>query len=230
MIDFACGVWLVWREPYLSYITVVFAVWQQNNAEKSKCWSFISLYRSSHSYTLKVRVHCYGYSCVYNSCRAGCNVDDLRLTGDALSQADSAVSNSVGLCYRYWRRPCYRIHTRQLFVCGLASFDCIMYSRTSDKPLEIASNGTGQSNKQPVIWYWSSEEMSGVLFVLSLFLLLTLLFPQYFTIFSLLVFFPLNTSPHFLPELPTDIEAHTALLTNANRNISENMNQQFVWF
>lgn len=87
-------------------------------------------------------------SCVYNSCGVGCNVDDQRLTGDGMSQVNSAVSNSVGLCYRYWRRPCYRIHTRQLFVCGLASFDCIMYSKTSDKP-EITATGNGLK------WHWT---------------------------------------------------------------------------
>lgn len=76
----------------------------------------LSLYRASHTFTLKVRIHCYGYSCVYNSCRDGCNVDDRRLTGDASSQANTAVSNSVGLNYSYPCTPCYRIHMRQLFV------------------------------------------------------------------------------------------------------------------
>lgn len=123
----------------------------QVRTSQSVCWSSLSLHHSSHTFTLKVRVHCYGYSCVYNSCRVGCNVDDRRLAGDTLSQANSAVSNFVGLCYRYWRRPCYRIHTRQLFVCGLANFDCIMYSKTSDKP-EITDTGNGLKWHRTVKW------------------------------------------------------------------------------
>ncbi len=31
--------------------------------------TLLSIYRSSPTVTLTVRVHCYGYSCVYNSCR-----------------------------------------------------------------------------------------------------------------------------------------------------------------
>lgn len=111
-----------------------------------------------------------------------CYFEGQRLTGDKLIQASSAVSNSVGLSYRYWRRPCYRIHTWQLFVCSLTSFDCIMYSKTSDKPLEMASNGTRESNKETVIWCWRSKEISADLFMLAVFLLLTLRVSPQFTV------------------------------------------------
>lgn len=84
-----------------------------------------------------------------------------------------------------------------LFVCGLASFDCIMYSKTSDKPLEMASNGTGQSTNEPVIWYQRSRGMSAVLFTL-------LIQYSHFTMFDLLLFFLLDPSSHLPPELPTD--------------------------
>lgn len=152
----------------------------------------LSLYRASHTFTLKVRIHCYGYSCVYNSCRDGCNVDDRRLTGDASSQANTAVSNSVGLNYSYPCTPCYRIHMRQVFCfCGLANFDCIMYSKTSDKlrsqRLEMASNGTGQSRYGSCDLVPSSKET--VLFLLAVFVFLTLLCPLYLTIFLVCVCF-----------------------------------------
>lgn len=125
----------------------------------------------------------------------GCKVDGQRLTGDTVRRA-LVGCNSVGLCYRYWRRLRYRIHTGPLFVCGLASFDCIMYSKTSDKPLEMASNGTGQSSNEPVIWYQRSRGMSAVLFTL-------LIQYSHFTMFDLLLFFPFGhklTSSSWAPD------------------------------
>lgn len=125
----------------------------------------------------------------------GCKVDGQRLTGDTVRRA-LVGCNSVGLCYRYWRRLRYRIHTGLLFVCGLASFDCIMYSKTSDKPLEMASNGTGQSTNEPVIWYQRSRGMSAVLFTL-------LIQYSHFTMFDLLLFFPFGpelTSSSWAPD------------------------------
>lgn len=61
------------------------------------------------------------------------------------------LSIFVGLCYRYWRRPCYRRHTRQLFVCGLAHFDCIMYNKISDKPKITAT-------RNHLKWHWTVKQ------------------------------------------------------------------------
>lgn len=101
--------------------------------------------------------------------------------------------------------------------------------RPRSRPLEMASSGTGQSNKEPVIWYWSSKEMSAALFVPAVVVFLP---PPDFTIFILLLFFLLNTSSHFLPELLTCIEAHKAYLAKASKQTEtsqRNMNRQFVF-
>lgn len=180
----------------------------------------LSLYRASHTFTLKVRIHCYGYSCVYNSCRDGCNVDDQRLTGDASSQANTAVSNSSRSELQLSMHALLQnTHAAAFCFCGLANFDCIMYSKTSDKlrsqRLEMASNGTGQSRYGSCDLILSSKET--VLFMLAVFVFLTPLCPLYLTIFLVCLFVLLNMSLHLLPELLTDIEAHTVYLTKASK-------------
>lgn len=83
---------------------------------------------------------------MYNSCRsAGC-VDDQQLTGHTLTWVDSASSgNSVDLCRTVMQALSQNRHQTSaaaLFVCGLASFDCIMYNKTSDK-IKITAAGKG---------------------------------------------------------------------------------------
>lgn len=94
-----------------------------------------------------------------------------------------------------------------------------MYSKTSDKlrsqQLEMASNGTGQPRYGSCDLILSSKET--VLFMLAVFVFLTLLCPLYPTIFLVSLFFLLNMSLHLLPELLTDIEAHTVYLTKASK-------------
>lgn len=97
------------------------------------------------------------------------------------------------------------------------------------QPLEMASNGTGQSNRETVIWYWGSKEMSAGLFMLAMFLFLVLLFLSYFTIFCLLVGFPLGHKFTFSPSSWLILKL-TKMVEQANRNNSENMHELFVWF
>lgn len=126
----------------------------------------------------------------------GCKVDGQRLTGDTVRRA-LVGCNSVGLCYRYWRRLRYRIHTGPLFVCGLASFDCIMYSKTSDKPLERPQ--MAPDSRLTSLWSDTSAA-EGCLQSYSR-SLYNIHISQCLICFC---FSLLDTSSHLPPELPTD--------------------------
>lgn len=126
----------------------------------------------------------------------GCKVDGQRLTGDTVRRA-LVGCNSVGLCYRYWRRLRYRIHTGLLFVCGLASFDCIMYSKTSDKPLERPQ--MAPDSRLTSLWSDTSAA-EGCLQSYSR-SLYNIHISQCLICFC---FSLLDTSSHLPPELPTD--------------------------
>lgn len=185
-----------------------------------------------HKFTIKVSVCCYGYGCVYNSCRAACSVDGQRLTGDTQTAASSAVRNSVVLCYWYRRRSLLQnTHTPQLFVCGLANFNCIMYSKTSDKPTTAAA-GNGLK------WPWKVdggacdlilERARRCLQPRLLTAPLSLPASQY--LFCLLFIF-LNVSSHFLPKAPDWYRSTHGLAykERASRVSQRNRKEPFVSF